>query len=128
MEKEEITIPHISLVWSDWIDWNDLEKDARIPGAIRVPNEQPGVYEVKNKNSDERLTIGKASNLRFRIKQGLVKGKSDHSSGDKIRQFENVAQLVVRWAITDRPSAVEEELHRKYEAQYGHLPKYVDHT
>ena len=49
------------------------------PG-VSNPNGRPGVYEVKRSDhaSDERLYIGKASDLRMRARQGLVKGKEPH--------------------------------------------------
>lgn len=127
MEKETITISSIELEWSDWTPWVQLKADAR-SGGIKIPNKKAGVYEVKYKDSEERLTIGKASNLRMRIKQGLIKGKIPHSSGEKIRNQENMTELVVRWAITDRPAAVEEELHKRYFKKFDKLPKYVKFT
>jgi hypothetical protein len=30
--------------------------------------------------------------------------------------------------LTDRPAAAEEDLHKKYEARLGRLPKYTEHT
>jgi hypothetical protein len=128
MEDEVIAIPPIRLRWSDWTLWADLKIDARYGGGCRVPSGVSGVYEVKYADTDERLTIGKASDLRMRIKQGLVKGKVPHSAGKRIRAQEDLARLVVRWAATDRPSAAEEELHKKYEAKFGKLPKYTEHT
>jgi len=127
-KTEIIKIPEIKLEWSEWIPWNHLKKDARKSGVIKVPNGMPGIYEAKYMNEEKRLTIGKASNLRYRVKQGLVKGKTMHSSGDKIRDSENTSQIVVRWAITDRPAAVEEELHKKHKKKFGALPQYVCHT
>jgi len=41
---------------------------------------------------------------------------------------ENVSTIVLRWAVTTRPSAVEEELHRRYKEKFGRLPKYTQHT
>jgi len=128
MDEEEIRIPLICLKWSDWVPWNDLSLDARYEGGIRVPNGVPGVYEVRRADSEERLTIGKASNLRFRIKQGLIKGKTAHSTGENIRAHEDVHRLLVRWAQTDRPAAAEEDLHLKHRAKYGRLPNYTKHT
>ena len=64
----------------------------------------------------------------MRIKQGLVKGKAPHSAGDRIRAKEDVSKIVVRWAITNRPPAVEEEMHKKHLNRFGKLPKYVKHT
>ena len=128
MGEEMINIPPIMLKWSDWVSWGDLVIDARGEGGVRIPNQEPGVYEVRYRDSEERLTIGKASDLRMRIKQGLVKGKAKHSSGSKIRSGEEVSKLVVRWATSNRPAAVEEELHRKYRIKFGELPKYTKHT
>ncbi len=128
MEDEVINIGPIRLRWSNWIPWGDLKIDARHGGGIRVPSGIPGVYEVKYPDTDERLTIGKASCLRMRIKQALVKGKVPHTAGKRIRAQEDLSKIVVSWAVTDRPAAVEEELHKKYEAKFGKLPKYTKHT
>jgi len=86
------------------------------------------IYEVRYADTEERLTIGKASDLRMRIKQGLVKGKTPHSAGNKIRDSEDTSKILVRWAITNRPAAAEEELHKRYVKKFGKLPKYVQHT
>lgn len=128
MEDEVITIPPVKLRWSDWTLWADLKIDARYAGGVRVPSGVAGVYEVKYEDTEERLTIGRASDLRMRIKQALVKGKVPHSSGKRIRAQEDLARVVVRWAVTDRPAATEEELHNKYEVKFGRLPKYTEHT
>lgn len=128
MERQEISIPPIVLEWSEWVPWDQLKVDARYGGGVKVPNRVAGVYEVKHEDSEERLTIGRASDLRMRIKQGLVKGKARHSAGKRIRANEDVSRMVVRWAITDRPAAVEEELHRAYREKFGGRPRYVEHT
>ncbi|MGH9861982.1 MAG: hypothetical protein ACRD35_01015, partial [Candidatus Acidiferrales bacterium] len=104
------------------------QADARPGTGVKVPNRKPGVYEVKTFDAEERLTIGKASNLRQRVKQGLVKGKTKHSTGKRIGGAEDVSHLLVRWAETDRPAAVEEELHLRHIARFGRLPKYTKHT
>lgn len=127
METQDIIIPPIRLEWSEWADWNELIKDAR-SGGIRIPNGKPGVYEVRLRNNLERLTIGKASDLRMRIRQGLIKGKTPHSAGKRIRANEDISQIEIRWAETDVPSAVEEELHKQYVSKFGKWPKYTDHT
>ena len=125
---QQINIPPIALSWSSWIPWDELKLDARYEGGVKVPNKVTGVYEAKYKDEEERLTIGKASDLRMRIKQGLVKGKVPHSAGNRIRREEDLSKIVVRWAITDRPSAVEEELHKQHIKKFGKLPKYTEHT
>lgn len=122
---ENIEIPSITLRWSEWHSWRDVAADARSGGVV-VPNRVAGVYEAKLRDSEERLTIGKTSDLRFRIKQGLVRGKAPHPAGDDIRQSENLADVTIRWAITDRPAAIEEELHRRHRGRFGWLPKYTD--
>ncbi len=128
MEVQEIRIAPIMLYWSDWFEWDRFLLDARThPRAIRVPN-SPGVYEVKYEHEQTRLTIGKAANLRMRVKQGLVKGKVPHSTGDRIRELEDTTKIVIRWAETDRPSAAEEELHKIYVETHGALPKHTIRT
>ncbi len=109
------------MVWSKWTTWNDIET-----GIVRVTKES-GVYEARLKHNHKLLTIGKSVNLRKRIERALVKGKMPHSAGRKIRANEDTSKILVRWAITDRPVAVEEELHIKYKDKFGKLPKYVKH-
>lgn len=128
MAVVRLNIPSIELEWSDWVQWNRLEIDSRSGAGVVVPNGISGVYEARLFGAEERLTIGKASNLRMRIKQGLVKGKAKHSSGTKIRAAEDTSRIEVRWAVTDRPAAAEEELHKRYQAIFGELPKYTEHT
>jgi len=92
------------------------------------PNKESGVYEVRKINSDSRLTIGKSKNLQHRIASALVKGKSAHSTGKRIRQNEDVNNLEIRWANTDLISCVEEYLHKKYIEKFGKLPDYTKNT
>lgn len=128
MDIQLIEIPPVTLNWSDWHKWERFLRDARTdPNGIILPDES-GVYEARLVNAEERLTIGKASNLRMRVKQGLVKGKVPHSAGKDIREKENTAQVIIRWATTERPAAVEEELHRRHVEMFGKLPKYTDRT
>lgn len=127
METQDIVIPPIHLEWSAWFGWNELIEDAR-SGGIRIPNGKPGVYEVRLKNNMERLTIGETSDLRGRIRDGLVKGTLPHSTGGKIRANEDTSKIEIRWAETDRPCAVEEELHKQYVSNFGKWPKYTEHT
>lgn len=129
-ERAILEIGTITLDWSDWAPWTALLADARGGTGVPIPNEQPGVYEVKRSDHahDERLYIGKASDLRMRVRQGLVKGKVQHPGGTRIRAEQDLARLVVRWARTDRPAAAEEELHRAYVRKFGRLPEYVRNT
>ena len=128
MKRQNIKIEKIELEWSDWVGWNAIKIDGRTKNAIKIPNRKPGVYEVRSRYGKKRLTIGRTSNLRFRVRQALVKGKSKHSSGNKIRKNEKAKNLIVRWAETVRPSATEEELHRLHRLNYGCLPEYTERT
>ncbi len=125
---EVIVIPPIALDWSEWRTWEQIKLDARFEGGVTVPNRVSGVYEVRYKEDKERLSIGRASDIRMRIKQGLVRGKVPHSAGNKIRKKEDTSKIVIRWAATDRPAGIEEELHKKHVVQFGRLPKYTKHT
>jgi hypothetical protein len=125
---ETITIEPIELEWSAWYPWERFLLDARTePQALLVPDE-PGVYEARYKDDKKRLTVGKASNLRMRVKQGLVKGQVPHSTGKRIRSAAATSQIVIRWATTDRPAAVEEELHRRHISEFGYLPTLTRRT
>ena len=123
MSVQIIDIPRITLEWSSWTKWSDIDG-----GHIVIP-EKSGVYEVKNEfEQEERLTIGKGSNLRNRIVRGLVWRKMPHSAGKRIRSTEDTSKLEVRWAYTDRPCAVEEHLHITYQKKFVALPKYTKRT
>ena len=93
-----------------------------------TPPSEPGVYEARLVDEEHCLTIGKASDLRMRIKQGLVKGKVPHSTGVRLRAEEDTNSIVIRWATTDRPSAAEEELHKQHVARFGALAKHTERT
>lgn len=87
MDVRYIEIPPITLEWTEWYTWNRFELDARSDSNGITPPNLPGVYEARLAGSDKRLTIGKTSNLRRRLKQGLVKGKVRHSSGKDITRL-----------------------------------------
>ena len=123
----EVRIPPIALEWSEWHWWEDVEDDAR-QGGVTVPNGQPGVYEVKLADERKLLAIGRATDLRMQIKQGLVRGKLPNSAGKRIRAKEDVHDIGIRWAVTDRPAAVKEELLMQHEGKFGGLPKYTKKT
>jgi hypothetical protein len=130
METQDIQIEKITMSWSEWYSFSNIAIDQR-KSKIKIPP-SAGVYEaILTDGCEERLTIGKANNLRHRIRQGLVKGKIPHSSGKRVRlnvkgmDFQNIQ---VRWAETIRPCAVEEELHKLYKNKFGCLPKYTMKT
>lgn len=127
-ETQRLTIPAIELNWSDWTSWEDTGRNVSEGGA-NLPH-APGVYEVGLRESDERLIIGRGSSLRMRVKQGLVKGDSPHSGGERIKEALDsgeldVRDLVVRWASTASPAAAEEELHKQHKDRFDDLPKYT---
>ena len=125
-EVEALELPPILLEWSRWERWDDVAEYGL--AILDLPRGKPGVYEVRLQGSEERLTIGRASNLRQRILHGLIRGGSPHEAGAKIRNQEDVHQILIRWALTDRPAADEEELHRRHLAHFAHLPKYTLRT
>jgi len=126
-EEAVLKIGTITLDWSDWVPWGEVLTDNRGGAGVSIPNMIAGVYEVRSidQDADGRVYIGKAGDLRLRVRQGLVKGKLPHPGGRRIREREDVSRLVIRWAVTSRPAAAEEELHRMYRARFGHLPTYV---
>jgi len=108
----------IELKWSDWFNWNDLLND-----KIQVPDNS-GVYEIRL--NEECFDIGKATNLKTRMLQQLIKNRGKHSTRDRMKK-ENVDfnNLKVRWVKTDNPAALEEYLHKMHIKQFGILPKHV---
>ena len=101
MEKDIIYLPSFEIEWDRWRVWNQLKDNLDI-----IP-EECGVYEVKRMYEEIRLDIGCTEKLKGRI-TSLLKGT--HSVGEKIRSKENPSALVIRWAITDRPEAIEKAL------------------
>ncbi len=126
-EQTVLEIGTIRLDWSDWVTWSDVSADNRGGAGVSIPNMIAGVYEVRSvdNEADDRLYIGKARDLRLRVRQGLVKGKLPHPGGRRLREQEDVSRLVIRWVVTSRPAAAEEELHQAYSARFGRLPTYT---
>jgi len=125
-ETQVLELPPIVLEWSRWERWEDLTEHGL--AILDLPRGKPGVYEARLQGSEERLTIGKASDLRTRVLHALVRGISSHPSGRKIRDREDLRQVLVRWALTDHPCAAEEELHRLHLATFARLPKHTLRT
>lgn len=116
-----------TLNWHEWVSWNDLLRDVRSDRAAPNPPSGPGVYEVKHSDQEKRLVIGKASDIRSRLKQGLVKGKLGHPPGDRLREdIKDFSTVQIRWAVTVIPAAVEEHLLQQHKIMFnGDLPTYV---
>jgi hypothetical protein len=127
-EVERLDLRVIELKWSEWHRWEDLAKPERGPGGVQVPLGTPGVYEAKLEGQEERLAIGRASDLWHRVKQQLVRSQRRHPAGAKIRADEDLSKVRVRWAVTDRPAAAEEDLHQRHMRRFGRLPKYTERT
>jgi len=125
MDVRTIRIPEIELRWSKWIPWVAFKLDARSNRLGVTPPSKPGVYEARLEDKRERLAIGKTRNLRIRIKEALVKSKDRLAEGKRLKSKEDTTRIVIRWATTDRPSAVEEELHKQHLIRFGALPKYT---
>ena len=126
VEDVLIELPRVGLGWFPWVRWEHL---AEYDVPLRdLPSGESGVYEAVISDREERLTIGRASDLRARIIQGLIKGAISHTAGERIRAQEDLTRVRVRWALTERPAAIEEELHLRHIAEFGRLPKYVVRT
>jgi hypothetical protein len=120
-------IGEIALHWSDWFE---VLTDDRGGQGMAISNQIPGLYEVKyaDNDGDERLSVGKAADLRMPVRQGLEKGKLPYAGGIHSRGTEDLSRLVVSWAMTDRPAAAEEEQRRGYRAEFSTLPAFVRST
>lgn len=70
------------------MSWTEVSADNRGGAGVSIPSKVAGVYEVRSADNDgdERTSIGKAGDLRLRVRQGLVKGKLPHSGGKRIRE------------------------------------------
>ena len=110
-----------TLEWSAWCPWGEVFSD-----TIRVPA-RPGVYEAKRCDQEIRLTIGQTNLLSRRVSY-LVRGDGPHSAGERIRAREDVAHVLVRWALTERHEEVEVQLHREHRDRFGRLPVYTKKT
>ena len=126
MKHQLLHIGDILLEWSDWVTWERVgNKDVTLPKS-------PGVYDVKVHPKGCSLTIGKSGNLHKRIVRGLVQGKLPHSAGKSIKneitKEEDRATILIRWALTDRPAAAEEELHLRHRVCFGDLPRHTKKT
>lgn len=123
--REHQPIDHLDMTieWCDWIFGQAIQKD-------KIPN-RPGVYEVMLNGGDERLTIGRTDCLRRRLgylRTALRTGSAVHSAGRRIHAGEDVADVIVRWAVCERYIEVERELHTMHIATFGHLPRYTKRT
>lgn len=109
------------LEWSAWFPWNGI-----LSGKTRPPA-RPGVYEARCRNQEIRLTIGETSLLKRRVSY-LVRGDGPHSAGERIRASENVADVLVRWAVTGQHGEIEQRLHHEHRERFGCLPLYTKRT
>jgi hypothetical protein len=126
-EHEWLDIGRIHLSWSWWEWWMEICGGFLGGAQVEVPRES-GVYEVKVHGEETLLYIGKAVTLQMRVIHQLVRGTGLHAAGRKIEQNEDVGRVCVRWAITDRPAAAEEELVRAHVEAFGAPPKYTVHS
>jgi len=114
----------INMSWSDWFDWESLEK-----GKIELPGNS-GVYEVRSNNLNECYDICMVENIKEGITKGLILGKMPNSTRRMmIKDGINLKELKVRWCECENsPAALEEYLHIAYIVKFNKLPKYVNHT
>ena len=112
---------HERLEWSEWHPWRDI-----LSARVQAPG-QPGVYEARRRDQQIRLTIGETNHLVRRVSY-LIRGNGPHSAGERIRGSESVADLLVRWAVTEHHVEVEERLHREHRDRFGCLPVHTRET
>jgi hypothetical protein len=122
MEREIIEIPPIELEWQEWKCWDTLKKKQG-NRFIEYSPDDSGVYEVRLGQARTRLTIGRAISLNKRIRKQLFRDKN-HSEGKRINELVkgDTSDLFIRWAVTFRPAAVEEELQKRYWKKFGRAP------
>jgi hypothetical protein len=115
----KIKIPEITINWSDWTSLKGLNVDYRkVKRDSSFSPSGSGVYQVRSNATV--IYIGKSLDLDRRVRCGLAKGTIAHCNRENILRYRN---LTVRWARTDRISAVEEDLliqHKK--SNGGKLP------
>ena len=126
--SEEVQLPKVWVCWSYPEKWEALGAATGRETEMELPPAEPGVYEVSVGYFSPRLYIGRATDLYSRILYGLIGGKSPHTAGQKIRENEDLTKITVTWAATDRPAAIEEELHLRHIHEFGRLPKYTQRT
>ncbi|QKJ31332.1 hypothetical protein HQ865_16705 [Mucilaginibacter mali] len=91
------------------------------------PNVIPEVLKKNWVKHTHTLYIGKANNLRRRLKLYLDFGKGrpvSHQGGRYIWQLSHSDDLIVCWKILDSevPRSIEEELIRSFKSQFGDRP------
>jgi excinuclease UvrABC nuclease subunit len=121
-EISEVNI-HVMLNWTQWYSFVDIRNEKYVLSTLS------GVYEVRDIHSKEILHIGKAINLKNRVKTRFVDGKYRHSTRDRmIEKHVKFEDLEIRWLETEYSCAVEEYLHKEHIKQFGRLPEYVIRT
>lgn len=108
----------MSLEWSAWVPWTEISS-----GKIQAPA-RPGVYEVKHRDQEIRLHIGESNKLQRRV-SFCLQGAGPHSACERIRANEHVANLHVRWAVTEQHQEAEWQLLEAHEERFGRLPVYT---
>ena len=96
-------------------------------GGVHIPNQIGGVYEARIINSQERLSIARSGDLRWAIREEVVR-RSPHSTsalGRKIRENEDASNVDIRWMVTEHHKLMKECLCRQHIEKFGHMPKYT---
>lgn len=127
IEKEFLKIADVPIKWSRWYPWYILELGAWTKNGVRVPNETPGVYEVRRIPDNTLLICRGTKNIRRAIKECLIKGRytRPNSLGKKIRHEEDLSNLIIRWCKASRPFTVEEQLRCEYKRYSDIAPLYL---
>lgn len=90
-----------------------------------------GIFAVRQRGLAERLLVGRAGDLRRRLKHALVESRRRRATDDELRTKEDLTRIEMRWALASAREApfipwaeIEAELLRRYVAQFGQWPKY----
>jgi len=80
---------------------------------------------MKYGGREDRLAIGAADNLRSYVQHELIESHQMLSDGRHPREYEDMLQVEIRWAIVESYALAEEELLVRHLASFGYLPKYT---
>lgn len=120
LRKQTIRIEPITLAWTRWHDWDSLRRRSNSVGGIAI-TQAGGVYEIRHTKSSEPIYIGCTNRLWRRLKV-LLRGK--HKPGFKILNSLRTNALKIRWAETQRPACIEEELLNRFQRRHRRLPRF----
>lgn len=118
-------VPNKKPQWTQWHPWDSVHTLVK-DGGVDIPNKVGGVYEARLVGSSERLVIARSSDLRWAIREELVRRSPNSTSaaGRKIRENEDLAKVQIRWMVVENHADKKDELCLSHIEDFGYLPKY----